>query len=231
MYNYYSKLYQPTRKAAQTMRKFLSIFLALALIVSLALTVASCKKTVSIYDIFDASTPTKATSVVSYTDADGTKFEGLYLLTASGEDFMFEYSYQRLRTFDEAIAEGNSETVKTVSGTLYSVGGTTLVVGDEFDSFVPAFDSAKLNLNEAFLSGISYSEDGKSLTATLSGANIAKVLGIDLLAEGDVSISVVTDGTYARGFDVSYTTKSGATVTVRTSYTYNPVTVKLPSVA
>ena len=211
------------------MRKILSLVLALALIVSLALTVASCKKTVSIYDIFDASTPTKATSVVTYTDSNGA-FEGVYVITSSGEDFIFDYSYQRLRTFDEALAEGNSETIKTVSGKLYYVGGTAVTVGDEFDSFVPAFDSAKLNLKEAFLSGVSYSDDGKALTATLSGANIAKVLGVDPLSEGDVSISVATDGTYARRFDVSYTTKSGATVLIKTSYSYNPVTVELPSV-
>ena len=210
------------------MKKLLSIVLVLALAVCAVSGLASCKKKVDIYDVVAASRPTSATTYTTYKSAEAGDFLGEYTLRVNGDDFIFEYAYERLRTIDEAVADGTTEMRKAIDGALCLKGGKSTTVGDAFDSALPALNVTSFALSEGNLKNAYVSDDGLVLTASVTAANSEKVFGVKISAEGDISLRVETDGTYARRVSVSYTTTGGASVTIETSYSYSPVTLDFP---
>ena len=133
-----------------------------------------------------------------------------------------------MRTTEEAKADGTDELVKKIDGILYYKNGKSMTEGSEFDSSLPAINLASFALRADKLDGISISEDGFVLTATVKAANAEDIFGVALATSGDISLRVETDATYARRISVSYTTASGAEVTIETSYQYAPVKLEFP---
>lgn len=210
------------------MKKTLSLILVLALCLGCVFAMASCgEEERDIYDLAADINPTKTVTFVDYKAANGDELEGEYVLECDGADSIFTYTYDRYRTTEEAIADNSSEPIKTISGVVYCKDGKYSEDGVAWGSS-PVATEISFNLAADKLTDAQISEDGKTLTATLTSENAKAVLGTDLSADGTLSIKVTSNGTYITGVEVSCTTALGATVLVRTSYSYNKLTLEFP---
>jgi hypothetical protein len=72
------------------------------------------------------------------------------------------------------------------------------------------------------------SKDGRTLTALVTPENAAAVFGTDLATSGDVTLKLISNGTYITGLNVTYSTVEGAMVEINTSYSYNVITLEFP---
>ena len=174
-----------------------------------------------VYDIAESSKPTKITTEVSYVTFDGDSLTGFYVTKIHGNDTVFEYTYDRLRTPAEAVAEGTTDRIKTVSGVIYYHDGVfSSGDGGEWTPGAGAAFDLKLDLNERLLKDVEVSEDGNTVTAKLTAENAVKVIGTDLNAIDDIGIIIETNGINLTMVTITADTELG-TLTIRTSYTYN----------
>ena len=211
------------------MKKSLSLILVLTLCIGCVFAMAACGKEEqkSIYDLAAELAPTKTVTFVDYKAANGDELGGEYILECDGDDSIFTYTYDRYRTAEEAIADGVAEPIKTFTGAVYCKDGKYSGDGVNWGSS-PVATEIKLNLVADKLTGAVISEDGKTLTATLTAENAVAVLGTDLAAEGELAITVTSNGTYLTGITVLCTTKLGAKVRISTSYSYNKLMLVFP---
>lgn len=183
----------------------------------------------TVYEIVKTSEPTKIVTLVSFTDAKGVDLGARYVTEIEGENSIFEYEYKRYRTPEEGVADNSDEPVKTLAGKVYYKDHLYLTSeGDEWEAASANGVTATFDLKEEYLTSPALSEDGSTLTATLTAENAAKVFGTDLKANGEIALTVTVVGTSLTGVTVSYTTASGATVVIRTSYSYDTITLTFP---
>ncbi len=217
------------------MKKIISLILTLTLAFSCFAVLTACgdeeeDTSPTVYEIVKTSAPTKIVTMVTFVDANGEDLGGTYTMQIQGEDSIFEYEYRRYRTPEEGVAEGSTDPIKTVSGKVYYKDHLySSSEGDEWDASATLSSDVKLDLQEAYLTSPTVSEDGTTLTATLTAENALKVFGTDLSANGDIAITVTTNGTNLTGIVLTCTTASGAEVIVRTSYSYNPIELVFPA--
>lgn len=184
-----------------------------------------------IEDVVVASSPTKIVTKVTYLYPDGdirygTDLNGDYSLEIDGDDAIFRYDYNTFAT----IEEGADNWIKTVAGTVYYKDGKVSVTDGEVWDAIPAIAvNRRFQLLKNHFKTYEKSEDEKTLTATITGSNIAGVIGYEISAIGDISFVLTTDGIYMRSITISYTSLEGAVVTIDTSYSYNEITLDFPS--
>ena len=214
------------------MKKIISLILVCLSVFGCAGALASCtgNNTPEIYSIASSVSATRTVTYVEYTTASGEELNGEYIMDVEGNNSIFTYKYDRYRTTEEALTEGTADRIKHVEGALYYKDGKYSVNGEAWDAANPVAIEIKLNLDEELLNNTYVSKDGRTLTATLSPENAAKVLGTDLNAEGDISIEVLTNGTYLTSVNVFCNTVSGAEVVIRTSYSYNRIELDFPEI-
>lgn len=178
------------------------------------------------FDMVANSDPNKITTVTNTTDKSTNKtYNGMYVTSiASDGSITYEYEYEvaKKASLENIGSAGSTEvkkgTVVYASG-LYSVdGGETWVAGAPDVELI----DVKLDLNRDYIGEYKMSKDGKTLTATVNAENASKILGVNVNAKGNVTIKVVTNGTYLAKISVSYA-NANASVTIDTSYTYEPV--------
>ncbi len=168
----------------------------------------------------NSSTPTKITTEVNYVTNSGDPLKGYYVTTTDGTNAIFEYYYERLATPAESIASGNSDRIISFEGIINFKDGTYF--GDE-EEWKPGSGTAfdlKFNMDAEILSDAVVNEDGNILDATVSAEELVSLIGTDLNAIGDATISLTTNGVNLTAVTVSCATANG-TITIRTSYTYN----------
>lgn len=178
-----------------------------------------------VYDVVmgsdtEKAKPTKVTTEVSYTTFEGDTLTGFFVTKISGNDTIFEFTYDRLYTPEESIQEGTDERIKTVSGVISYHDGV-FMSGDE-DKWRPGVGTAlelNFNLKEELLLDPVYSEDGNTITAKIKPENAVEVLGTDINAVGNIDIVVETNGVNLTMVTIEANTRYGV-VSVRTSYTY-----------
>ncbi len=203
------------------MKKLTVLFLVLAILSSLCLTGCGLfgGGNDEIYEIFAVSKPTRTTTEVSYVTTDGLSLSGFYVTSVEGNNTIFDYEYQRLAYPSESL--DNGERVKTVKGVInYKDGVYTSGEGGEW---VPGTGTAfdlKLNLDKKLLNDVVISEDGTMLTANVTPENAVNVIGTNLNANGNISLTVKTNGVNLTAVEIGCTTDN-ATIAIRTSYTYN----------
>lgn len=166
------------------------------------------------------STPTKITTEVNYVTKSSDTLKGYYVTTTDGTDAIFEYYYERLATPAESIESGNSDRIISFEGIINFHDGAYF--GDEEDwkpGTGTAFD-LKFNLQADLLKDAVVNEDGNMLDAKVSAENLVALIGTDLNAVGDATISLATNGVNLTAVTISCETVNGA-ITIRTSYTYN----------
>ena len=178
------------------------------------------KGTTDICEIANNSKPTKVTTEVSYITNASDTLQGYYVTTTDGANAIFEYYYERLATPAESIETGNSDRIVSFEGVINFKDG--VYFGDE-EEWKPGSGTAfdlKFNIDPTLLKEITVNEDGNVLEAKVSAEDLASVIGTDLNATGDATITVTTNGVNLTAVTVSCTTANG-TVTVRSSFTYN----------
>ena len=209
------------------MKKTLSLLLALLMLVSCVLAMVSCRKS-AIYELAANSAPTVIVTAVDYIDADGTQLIGDYTMSIEGDNSIFEFLYQRYRLPEDGVADDTYEMIKEKKGTIYYKDGAYSTDGDEYEAEAPTAIQLRFNLDKDYLKDVSISEDDTVLTAKISPENAKHVLGTDLKAGGDISITVKTNGVNLTMVFVECVAVNGATVSIRTSYSYNSVNLEFP---
>lgn len=223
------------------MKKIICLILALVMSLACVFALAACgdepdptpdggdntNKTPAIYGIVTGSAPTKIVTHVDYVDAQEEDLSGTYTMTIEGNNSIFEYVYKRYSTIEEGVAEDCGR-IKTVEGTIYYKDGQYSFDGEEWGAEAPTASDLKFNIDPEVLTNATISEDGCTLTATLSKETALAVIGTDLSAEGDVSLVVETNGTYLTRVTIECVTASGGEMKITTSYSYNPITLVFP---
>ncbi len=192
----------------------MAILLAIACIFALA----SCgEEEVSLLaQIVEDANPSRVkTLTVVITDED--VFHGTYVTTIDGDDFAFDYSYEKYAD----VADASSSYIKLVEGTVYYKDGKYSVDGENWSVEKPDVDSQSvtLNLDDANFNDYILSEDQRSLVATFTSENSELVLGRKISAVGDITLVVKTNGVYLTTISISYTSELGE-VRIDTSYAY-----------
>ena len=213
------------------MKKLVSILLLVGLCLS---SLVACRDSDG-FDVFNAFNeeyvPTTIKTVVDYvyTEPDRTtrNLIGNYETHIEGDKSVFTFSYQRMATVEEMV-EGSR--FVTVAGTIYKNGSQVSADGDAWEdaTALPGADFS-INIKKDYFASHTLSEDGNTLSGVVKPDKIADVFGVAISADGDVTLTVHGNGELVTGIEVSYKAKSGATVTIRTSYTYAPVTVTMPA--
>lgn len=211
------------------MKRILCLILALTLCLGTALALTSCKDEGSdVFALAKELDPTKVVSFVEYTTASGDKLGGEFVMETDEGDAIFTYAYKRYRTTDEMIAEDTAERIKEITGTVYRKDGKYSEDGKTWGSS-PVPSELKIDLNRDKLSNVVLSEDGNELTAEITAENIEAILGTKLEIEGNATLIATSNGTYLTGITVSCTTKSGSALVIRTSYSYNEISLVFPT--
>ena len=212
------------------MKKTISVILALSLVLVCVFALGACKKNeTAIWGLAASASPTKTVTIVEYVTADGEQLNGQYTMQVEGDDSIFDFSYERFRTVADGYNDESYDRIKSVSGTVYYKDGLFSEDGDSWETGVPTALDLRFDLKEEYLTNVSIDETDTVLTAEITPDNVAKVLGTDLSASGNVSITVETNGASLTRVYISCTTDTGATLSIRTSYTYNPITLTFPS--
>ena len=108
----------------------------------------------------------------------------------------------------------------------YDANGTvSQTQGDTWDpNNVPAYLANALDISEARFASVTISEDGTDMTAEITPEESKRAFGAEIASEGNITVDIITDGTYLYRITVKYTAKdTGALVTVDTSYDYGKV--------
>lgn len=177
----------------------------------------------AINEIISSSLPTTIVTHVKYAYEDET-FGGNYVteIDRANNKSQFNFTYERAAIPGEDA--GNSYK-KSVTGLVqFKDGEVKRHEGADWQTLGQGYLELELSLSETKLKDIEFSEDGKSLTAKISAENTVRVFGSAISADGDVSLSIETNGEYLYNVSISYTAvDTGAAVTVNTSYEYAPV--------
>lgn len=172
-------------------------------------------------DILENSLPTKIVSIVTYVGAD--ILNSIYTTEIDKENNKQIFTYDFMKYGD--IAAGDPNRIMNLKGEVYYVNGAVKSATDK--SWTTAVDLApeyKIDATRSLFAEYVVSEDGTTFSGKVKGENIVKVLGVDLSAE-EVTIEIMSNGTYIYSMEVSYVTDTGATVMIKTSYTYNNITL------
>lgn len=213
-------------------KRILSTFLCVALILTTVLSLASCaliqrifgkKQGDDIYSIANNSTATAITTKIGYKSAAGEDFGGWYVAKRDGNNMIVEYEYDRYQTIEESVESGNSDRKIKEVGTVYYLNGKYYDSGDATKTpwvGSPLDVNFKFNLDKSKLSNIVTPEDNV-LYATMTSEACSEMFGITINCEGTISLYIATNGVQLTEMQMVYTTASGASVTVFTTYSYN----------
>lgn len=211
------------------MKKTLCLILALALAVGCVFTLASCKKESAIYGLVASASPTKTVTLTDYTTADGTIYEGEFIMSVEGNNSIFYFHYERPKTIEEGAEDGDVSLTKTVEGNIYFKDGKFSEDGDHWTSEAPTSASFKFDLKAEYLTGVTVNDEDTELIAELTPENAIKVLGTDLKPSGNIKLTVKTNGVNLSRVIIEYKTLDGASVRIDTTYTYNNIVLEFPN--
>lgn len=182
----------------------------------------------SIYDIINNSTATAITTSMAYETADRSdSFSGWYEIKRDGNDMIVDYTYDRYRTVEEGVTTGDTDRFVEEKGVIYYLDGKYYNGEDENKTpwvDLPLDASFKFKIEKEKLTAIK-SSDANSFTAKMTKEACLEMFGLDLSAEGDINLSVVTNGIQLTELGISYVTDSGASVSILTTYSYNDLTL------
>lgn len=219
------------------MKKTVSILLILVLCLGAMTSCSIFPTQQGKFDPFNAFnsdlTPSTIKTVVDYVFVDSDNktqnLQGTYETVIDGDKSEMTFSYQRLAKIEEMLTDGR---IVTVSGTIYKDGDRVSTDGDTWeDGAALPGSNFKLKLEKEYFSSYSVSEDQSVMNGVLAPGKVAAALGVELQANGDVRLKVTGNGELVTGMEVSYTSNTGASVWIRTSYTYGAVDTGLKGTA
>ncbi len=211
------------------MKRFVSLALALVLVLSVMLMSACGLKKGSVSNIAKDSNPTKINTLVEYVINGGEDtLRQVYTTDIDTENQRTLFTYARDRF---ALPEELSETriIRDSGVVLYDMknkstsddnGKTWNADGSEVVGF-------SLNVESSKFKEYTLSSDGNNATGILTVEMAKEVLGSEIktLDNSDITVVISTDGKYLQSLDISYVAQSGAIVAVSTSYSYAKITI------
>ncbi len=175
-----------------------------------------------ICEIANKSKPTKVTTDVNYVTTAGDTLTGHYVTTTDGTNAIFEYYYERLATPAESLESDNYDRIISIEGVInYKDGRYYSGDGEAWKPGTGTAFELKFNIDAEALKDVVLSEDATSFEAKVSREDLKSLIGTDINASGDATISVTTNGVNLTGIVISCSTTNGEIV-IRNSYTYNP---------
>ena len=217
------------------MKRTLGLILVLVLALGCVFSFASCKKESAIYGLVASASPTKTVTLTDYTAADGTIYEGEFIMSVEGNNSIFYFHYQRPSTVEEGMADVEAgkkpASLRELEGNIYFKDGKFSEDGDNWESEAPTAANFRFDIKAEYLTGVSINEEDTELVAELTPENAIKVLGTDLKPNGNIKLTVKTNGVNLSRVIIEYKTADNASVRIDTTYTYNSVTLKFPESA
>ena len=145
---------------------------------------------------------------------------------------VYQWKEQQRAKVEEEIGP-----TKWVSGSLEYVDGLGVRQNKgrwtEGDDFTPGIGQMALNLDASALSNVNYNSSAKTLTFTVTAANLAKVFGEGTELTSDVFVTIVNDGAVITDVILDYSEEAteelpnGKQITIHTTYSYDNETVTL----
>ncbi len=171
------------------------------------------------FEAVAATKPSKIKTQTYYTLGENSPLNGDYTTVITETGFVFEYSYQRYATLDDAGKENLKGNIVTESGKIYFKDNQYSFDNENWFSETPDVNMAsiKLNISPEALGEYEINDAKTKVSATLTADAAEALLGIKLAAASDVSVSIETNGKYLTLVTVTYTT-ANATVVINTSY-------------
>ena len=223
------------------MKKILALLLAVLCIFSVVScgkddgdgeepTGAAAEQVTAIANVINSSVPTTIVTVTEYEYGDET-YKGRFEteIDKNPEKSIFSFSYTRPARIEDAA---DSNVVSVEGKVYYNNGQVSVNEGDTWEAAGSSYLALALNLDAKKLKSFTVSEDGNTLTATATPENAERILGTSVSAEGDVTITIVTNSVYLYNVRIAYTAKdTGASVVVDTSYDYRVHTLEFPAAA
>lgn len=195
--------------------------ICLLLVLSCAFAIVSCAK-VDVKQILEDSDPTKIVTIVEYVGKD--TLVSTYTTEIDNENNKAILTYEISRYGDPTKGE-TDRIVKDPGKIYYKDGAITANEGESWQTAVDLAPVFEFNMDKALFAEYSEENGGNKIVGKVRGENIKQVLGVDEFAASDeITMTVTTNGVYLYGIDISYAA-GDATVVIRTSYTYAPITL------
>lgn len=220
------------------MKKILALLLAVLCIFSVVScgkgddntdepTGATAEQVAAIANVINSSAPTTIVTVTEYTYGEDV-YKGRFEteIDKNPVKSIFTFSYTRPARIEDAA---DSNVVSVAGKVYYNNGQVSVNEGDTWVATGSSYMELALSLDANKLKSFTVSEDGGTLTAVATPENAERILGTAVSAEGDVTITIVTNSVYLYNVRVEYTAKgTGASVVVDTSYDYRVHTLVFP---
>ncbi len=174
-----------------------------------------------INDTINSSSPTQIVTTVRYTAPGQQELISSYTTERDAKEGVerFEFYVERYATIEEGIPGG----LKEIRGIIWKDADGSILnsEGDVWSSAdAVGYLAESLTLRDSYVKSYETSDNGNDITAYVTVANSERVFGVNIDANGDIKLEIDTNGTYLYEVTVTYTTVSGATVSVVTSYDY-----------
>lgn len=176
----------------------------------------------NIFEMIEDSDPTKITTIHS-TSVDEVPYVSVYTTTIYAENhFSHEYEITVPAPIGSAEATEIEEGVIVYNNGVYTLNGEEVVgAAPEVEYLGVKMDLTPANVLAADDSNATISNTGV-LTLVLTSEMCEKAFGIEVDAD-EITVEVTNNGLRLSKIVISYV-ENGATVTVETSYSYEPVT-------
>lgn len=182
----------------------------------------------NVNNTINSSSPTQIVTTVRYTAPGQSELISSYVTERDAKENIekFEFHIKRRAGIEEGIPGG----IKELQGTVWKDAEGS-VLNSEGDAWSAAdavgYLAESLTLRESYLKSYESSDNGNDITAYVTVANSERVFGASIAAQGDIKLEIDTNGTYLYKVTVTYTTASGATVSVVTSYDYAVINLEV----
>ena len=182
----------------------------------------------TIAGIINGSTPTKITTKVEYIVEGEETIVSSYDTEKDEANGIYVFTFNAKRPAD--VLELLPTNIKTISGSVrYNADGTiTASTGDTWSKedavgYLPEM----INIGTSSFKTCELKNNGEDLTGTVAAKDAKRVFGEDMpTVASDITVEIDTNGTYLYTVTIEYTSASGATVKVSTSYDYAVINLK-----
>ena len=207
------------------MKKIICFALVLLMLFGMSSCFLKKDDTIEIGGVSEAS---KVTSIVTYVDDNGT-LTSQYVteIDRTNELAIFSYVIQSYAPFEL----GSDARVVTETGAIHYNMAAMEMTADGGKNWFTTDDDVDAGLNlklqrEQFKTYEPF-DDGYSAVATLDPAQAKSVLGTEVETKdgSDITVTIVSNGTFVYNIGFEYIAVSGARVIVETTYNYEKITL------
>lgn len=181
----------------------------------------------TIADIIGASNPTEIVTKVEYSVNDEDPITSVYETSKDEVNGIYKFVFKSARK--AMVEELLPSDVKISEGTVwYNADGTvTSTTGDSWSKEdAVGYLSEMININESSFKSYEIINNGDDLNGTIAATDAKRVFGEDIGAASDITVEIDTNGTYLYAVNIEYTTATGATISIYTSYDYANINLK-----